>query len=127
VGIAIAVLIPILILLNMAFGPAKFLGWAFLALLLLFSSLGAAGLAGRMGRELIRRSGDTLSPTAGFVRGAVVLELASVFPVLGWFLVIPLSTLAALGASAYALLHRLPKAAASESPQRSEPAALPQS
>ena len=127
-GIAAAAAIPILILLGMAFGPAKFLGWSLLAVLLLFSSLGAAGLAGRLGSELNRRSAGSLSPAAGFVRGAMVLELASVFPLLGWFLVIPLTTLAALGASALALLHREPAPVPGEAAgPRHEQAALPQS
>lgn len=104
-----ALLIPTVILLALPFGPAKFLGWILIALTLAFSGLGAAGLAARFGEQVGR-----LSPASGlgaFVRGAVILELASFFPVIGWFIFFPLATVATLGAAAFALLHWLPKSA----------------
>lgn len=109
-GVVLAVLvIPTIILLALPFGPAKFLGWILIALTLAFSGLGAAGLAARFGEQVGR-----LSPTSGlsaFVRGAVILELASFFPVIGWFIFFPLATVATLGAAAFTLLHWLPKSA----------------
>ena len=44
--IVIALAIPIMILLALPFGPAKFLGWVLLAASLALSSVGAAGIAG---------------------------------------------------------------------------------
>ena len=109
-GIALAVvIIPILALLAMPFGFAKLLGWILIALVLAFSGFGAAGLAARIGERLGRLS--SLSTAAAFVRAAIVLELASFFPVIGWFIVFPLATVTCLGASAFALLHWLPKPA----------------
>ena len=109
-GVVLAtLLIPTVILLALPFGPAKFLGWILIALTLAFSGLGAAGLAARFGEQVGR-----LSPVSGlgaFVRGAVILELASFFPVIGWFIFFPLATVATLGAAAFALLHWLPKSA----------------
>jgi hypothetical protein len=43
-----------------------------------------------------------------FLRGAAALELAAAFPVLGWFIVIPLAIIASLGATAFAVLHWMP-------------------
>jgi hypothetical protein len=109
-GVVLAVLVtPTVILLALPFGPAKFLGWILIALTLAFSGLGAAGLAARFGEEVSR-----LSPVSGlgaFIRGAIILELASFFPVIGWFIFFPLATVATLGAAAFALLRWLPKSA----------------
>jgi hypothetical protein len=46
------------------------------------------------------------------VRGAVVLELAAAFPFIGWFIIIPLTLIASLGATVFALLRWMPKAKA---------------
>jgi len=109
-GVTLAVsVIPIVTLMALPFGAAKLLGWILIALVLAFSGLGAAGLAARLGERLGRVS--SLSAAGAFVRGAVVLELASFFPVIGWLIFFPLTTVACLGASAFALLHWLPKSA----------------
>ncbi len=109
-GIALAAfLLPILILLNLPSGFFKFLGWIFIAVMLVFSSLGAAGLAARFADRLNRLG--SFSPLGAFIRGAVILELASFFPVLGWFVFLPLAIVTTLGASAFALLRWMPKSA----------------
>jgi len=109
-GVVLAVtVIPIIILLALPFGPAKFLGWILIALTLAFSGLGAAGLAARLGERVSHIS--TVSGLGAFVRGAVILELASFFPVIGWFIFFPLATVTTLGAAAFALLRWLPKSA----------------
>ena len=43
--------------------------------------------------------GGTLARVAcgAFLRGAAVIELATIFPVIGWLLVFPVATLTALG------------------------------
>lgn len=103
-GLLVAFGIPVLILLALPLGPAKFVAWILLALVLGVSGLGAAGLAEKMSLQVQHRS-ETLTPLAGFVRGAVALELAAVFPLIGWFMVIPIATVISLGATAFALLH----------------------
>jgi hypothetical protein len=109
-GVVLAVsVIPIVILFALPAGAAKLFGWILIALLLASSGLGAAGLAARLGERLGRAS--SLSAAGAFVRGAVVLELAAFFPVIGWLIFLPLSTVACLGASAFAVLHWLPKPA----------------
>lgn len=95
---------PVVILLGQAAGPAQLLGWAGIALLLTGASMGAAGLAGLMGARL---RGAAEQATAGaLLRGAIALELATAFPLVGWFVVLPLTAICALGAALLALLRR---------------------
>jgi hypothetical protein len=101
------VVIPAVILLVLPFGPAQFLGWTLIVLTLAVSSLGSAGIAAKMGQRLAQQS--TASPAAAFVRGAIALELAVFFPLLGWLLVFPLTIVTALGATGFALLRWAPK------------------
>jgi uncharacterized protein involved in cysteine biosynthesis len=107
--ITAVVVIPTVILLALPFGPAKFVGWSIIILVLGFSSLGSAGIAAKMGETLVRRS--NANPASAFVCGAVALELAVVFPVVGWLVVFPLIVVTALGAAGFALLRWQPKAA----------------
>lgn len=102
-----AAVIPIVILLILPFGPAQFLGWALMVIVLAVSSLGSAGIAAKMGNRLVETS--HASPAAAFVRGAIALELAVFFPLLGWLLVFPLTIVTALGATGFALLRWVPK------------------
>ena len=111
--------VPILILLALPFGSAKFLGWILLGASVALSSIGSAGIAAHLGARLTQES--HVSPLSGFVRGAVLLELAAFFPVLGWlFIWIPM-LIVAFGATGFALLNWMPR----EKPQISAPAASP--
>lgn len=105
--IVIAVTIPIVILLALPFGPAKFFGWILLGASLAISSIGSAGIAAHLGKRLADQSG--LSPFNGFIRGSVILELAAFFPVLGWFFIWPLMLITAFGATGFALLNWKPR------------------
>lgn len=115
-GLGVAIAIPIgfivAILLSIALGPANFLGAAVIVSSLAFASLGASGMAGMMGRRLLPRSKESTSEAASFLRGAVALELAAAFPVVGWFLAIPLIALCSLGAAAFAVLGWMPQSTA---------------
>jgi hypothetical protein len=105
--IMIGLAIPIVILLALPFGPAKFLGWILLAASLAFSSIGSAGIAAHLAYRLTQHGNVTAS--GGFVRGAVVLELAAFFPIIGWFFLWPLLLITAFGATGFALLNWLPR------------------
>jgi hypothetical protein len=105
--IVIVVSIPIVILLALPFGPAKFMGWILLAASLALSTIGSAGISAHLGTRLARQSSFTA--LGGFVRGSVLLELAAFFPVLGWFFVWPLMLITAFGATGFALLNWLPR------------------
>jgi hypothetical protein len=102
----IVLAIPIIILLALPFGPAKFGGWILLAASLALSSIGSAGIAAHLANRL---AGQTnVSPLGAFVRGAVLLELAAFFPVIGWFFLWPLLLFTAFGATGFALLNWMP-------------------
>jgi len=107
-GVLVALLVvPVVVLLALPFGPAKLAGWVLVVIALAFASLGAAGLASKMGSQM-EHSSPGLSPIAAFVRAALALELAAAFPVIGWFIALPLLTVASLGATVFALLHSIP-------------------
>ena len=111
--------IPIFFLLALPFGPAKLIGWILLGASLALSSIGSAGIAAHLGTRLTQHS--NISPLSGFVRGAVLLELAVFFPIIGWvFLWIPL-LITAFGATGFAILNWMPR----EKAQISSPATAP--
>lgn len=105
--ILIALTIPIVILLALPIGPAKFIGWILLATSLALSSIGSAGIAAYLAHRLAQQS--NLTHFGGFIRGAVILELAAFFPVIGWFFLWPLLLITAFGATGFALLNWLPR------------------
>lgn len=117
-GVVTALLvIPIVILLVLPLGPAKLAGWAVVFLALTFASLGAAGLAAKMALRLQAQDPASAAVTpSAFVRAAIALELAAAFPIIGWFVLIPLAVVTSLGAAVFALLRwvpaRAPQAAA---------------
>lgn len=115
----IALSIPIIILLALPLGPAKFLGWILLTASLAFSAIGSAGIAAHLGSRLAHKSSAT--DLGGFIGGAVVLELAAFFPVIGWLFVWPLLLITAFGAAGFALLNWMPR----EKAQPSTTATIP--
>ncbi len=105
--VLIALIIPIFILMALPIGPAKSLGWILLGLSLTVSSIGSAGIAAHLGFRLAQHS--NVSSLGGFVRGAVILELAAFFPLIGWLFVwIPLLIIS-FGATAFAFLNWMPR------------------
>jgi len=106
-GAALLSLVPIFILLNLPFGPAKFLGWILAALLLSAASVGGAGWAALAGERMM---GETVGATRRLMIGALVTELAAVFPLIGWFLFLPYTLLVSLGAAVFAALRWMPAA-----------------
>ena len=106
--VLIAVTIPIVILIAIPLAPAKVLGVSLLALALSIACIGAAGLAARVAEQL-RAGSSSLSSGAAFVRGALALELAAFFPMLGWFVVLPVAFIVSLGATFFALFRWSPR------------------
>lgn len=103
----IGLAIPIVILLALPFGPAKFFGWVLLAASIALSSIGSAGIAAHLAQRLAQHSHGTA--LSSFVRGAVLLELAAFFPVIGWLFLWPLFLITAVGATTFAILNWLPR------------------
>jgi hypothetical protein len=102
-------LIPVIVLLKLPLPVFKGAGVIALLGLTLVASVGAAGLAGLMGQRL---NGLGLKSSVGgaTVRGAVAMELAAAFPLIGWFIIIPITFIIALGAALFALTGWQPKA-----------------
>ena len=92
--------LPVLALLGNPSGAAQLAGWLIVVALLGASTIGAAGLAVLLGQRI--RPGAQ-SPV---IAGAVALELAAFFPVLGWIFALPVTLFAALGATPLALFTR---------------------
>ena len=122
-GITTAILVvPVVVLLALPIGPTKLAGWALVFTALTVASLGAAGLAALMGQQL-RRVSPAQTRLSAFVRGALALELAAAFPVIGWFFIIPLTLVTVLGATVFALLRWSP--AQAKTPVSISPAPKP--
>lgn len=121
---AVVIAVPVIVLLALPFGPAKFLGATLLMLTLAFASLGAAGVAGAMGANFKQASGQEMSESGAYVRAAIALELAAAFPFLGWFLVIPIMIIVSLGSSLAALFGARSRAVAAQQPPLSEGALI---
>ena len=100
-GLVLVSLLPLIILFNLPGFQA--LGFVGVCSLLAVTSLGAAGLASLMGQRL-HGQGLNVSPVGATIRGAVAMELAAAFPLVGWFVFIPLTFLITLGAAVFALL-----------------------
>ncbi len=96
----------IVILANLPLPGANVTAVALLVIALAVAAVGAAGLTNRMAQRLRQKSNPGLSPAGSFLRAVVVLELAAAFPIIGWFLFIPLCLIISLGAAGLVLLRR---------------------
>ena len=115
--VVIALIIPITILMALPIGPAKSLAWILLGASLAYSSIGSAGIAAHLG-ERMRQTSNNYSPFNAFIRGAVILELAAFFPLIGWLFVwIPIIFIS-FGATGFALLNWTPR-------EKAQPSASP--
>ena len=78
--------------------------------------LGTFGAAG-MTRLLARRVRPLTNPSSealNWLRGAVMYELACLFPIVGWFLFAPIVGITVIGAATFGLLGWLPRPTVSE-------------
>lgn len=100
VGLAVAApLVIVGIGLLKAANPAlKFFGAVDLLMLVLIGLLGSAGLTRHIGARLASPS-DTLQPWRRVLRGGIVLSLTFVLPLIGWFLVLPVTLVSGFGAA----------------------------
>jgi hypothetical protein len=72
-----------------------------------FALCGSAGVALAIG-EGLPSPADAERPWKAIIRGWVVLSLASLLPVLGWFFVLPIALLMGFGAALVSLFQRDP-------------------
>ena len=75
-------------------------------MVLTVATIGAAGMAAQLGEQIKLRNQGAISAHAAFLLGATVLELAVIFPVIGWFIFLPIALLCGLCNSTLALLRR---------------------
>ena len=68
--------------------------------------VGAAGLAKLMGTRIAKMSGWEGHSFGNLVKGSLVYSVAMLFPLIGWYLFLPISMLGAMGAGVLALWPR---------------------
>jgi hypothetical protein len=89
------------------FGPAgKIAAVATVCLYLMIANCGVAGLVTVVGERLADPSGiiGSQQPWRATLRGGVVLGLASLLPILGWFVILPVAVIIGCGANLLSLL-----------------------
>lgn len=123
VVVATVVAIPALVLMALPFGPTKLIGWLIVAGGMVVASLGASGLASLIGERMGQLSAPDRSEASTFIRGAIALELTAAFPIIGWFVFLPLSTLSAAGAAGFAILNWMPRTMDADPPEQQARAA----
>lgn len=111
-------------ILNAMAGPFQFVAYTVLFVLLTIATIGAAGIAALMG-ERLRGQGVRATSPGALLRGAVVLEFAVVFPILGWFILLPIVLLVSLGSAGFALLGWTPRQKDRASERATQPALQP--
>lgn len=107
----------IALLANLPNGVLKLSGWLLFFVMLGVAALGGGAIASLLG-ERLRRACPDLSVLGAVSRAAALLVGAQFVPLLGWFVLLPLCFLFALGAGCRALWNlrapRLAKATASQ-------------
>lgn len=106
-GIPLTLVTIILSRILLVLGPVgKIAGVGLVCLYLLQAHTGVSGLVTAIGRRL-PSSFDERSPWRATLRGGIALELTYLFPILGWFVVLPASIIIGTGAINVGLLSRL--------------------
>lgn len=109
-----------LVALNLPSPAAKLLGFVGLLLLLILGFLGATGLVDLMAKRMMDQEGAP-NRFAAVSKGAGLLTLAGLLPLVGWFLVAPVVLVAGIGAGVRGVFARSPKAATAAVPPRVTP------
>jgi hypothetical protein len=103
-----AVMIFIAAVLSRFGAAGKIASAGTICLYLMTANCGVAGLVAVVGERLASFSGNMESeaPWRVTMRGGVALGLAALLPILGWFLILPISMMVGCGASFLSLLRR---------------------
>lgn len=103
--VGLLVVLPALVVgLGLANAPValfKLIGVTMLMLLVLTGLMGSAGLTRLIGRRLASPD-DEAYPWRRVLRGGIVLAISFVLPLIGWFLVLPLTLVTGVGATVLA-------------------------
>src|SRR5262249_50652464 len=97
------VMIFAVVVLSQLGGAGKIVAVATVCLYLMVANCGVAGLVTAVG-ERLSSPGDSLQPWRAAGRGGVGLGLASLVPILGWFVILPVSMTIGCGANLISLL-----------------------
>lgn len=81
--------------------PGKIAGALLISFFIVHASIGIAGLATHIGSQF--SSSEASESWRATLRGGVVLELSYLLPILGWFIILPLSIVVGSGASLLAM------------------------
>lgn len=103
----------IVALLNHPHGALKLVGWVMYLALLVITAFGFSGLAGLVAQRLAQLE-PSLTPYGALSRGAMLCVLATLVPLVGWFVVGPLTLFASVGAGLGALFARNHSAVSAE-------------
>lgn len=92
-------------MLNAGTPVGQFLGFSVIFFLISLGILGSAGLSSMIGTRL-HTPNDERQPWRRVLRGGVVLAITFLFPLVGWFLVMPLTLVSGLGAAVISMWQR---------------------
>ncbi len=107
--ITIGMVVLTITLFNVLSPVGKIAGVGVVCLYMLQAHTGVSGLATSIGRRLLAPL-DEQRPWRSTLRGGVVLELAYLLPILGWFVILPASIIIGSGAANLGLLSNLKRA-----------------
>lgn len=91
------------IVLSLPFGPAKLLGTIMLAMYFALVAVGISGIAKLAAERMQALKGGQSNLFDSFAKASLYLVLASMLPILGWFLLAPLLILFGGGAGLFAI------------------------
>ena len=111
-------ILTIMITANAGIGFIRTLSFITTFVAMALGTFGAAGLARVLGQRIARTAAPN-SDLANLIRGAIVYELSCLFPIVGWFIFIPVAGITLLGAAAFAVVGWVPQVS------RPEAAAVP--
>ena len=110
VGLVIAVIGGFVVLTLLSAGSVlQFIGVILYLLLSFWGTIGIAGMARVCGERLAELDHRDPAPLFKLLSGGAVLTLSFAFPLVGWFILIPLATVIGLGAATLSLFTRIPK------------------
>lgn len=104
--------------------PGKIAAAAIVCLYLMVANCGVAGLATTIGERLASRI-DAGQVWRATLRGGIAMELAYLLPILGWFVILPMSMTIGCGASLIGLSRNLIARSAAALPREAEPMSSP--
>ncbi|MEO1286449.1 MAG: hypothetical protein AAFV93_01670 [Chloroflexota bacterium] len=88
----------------------QFLGAVLALLIATWGAIGIAGMAQQFGQRMADLSDGEQSTLKMWLSGGFVITLAIAFPLVGWFIIMPLCSVIGLGAATMSLFTRLPEA-----------------